>query len=223
MTQCIPGIIQYNRYSLYEIGKLSPTKPDTHTLATFKQLGILKFRGTRGGQNKRTWDLNDGVNLKNIQTLPQEIPTIVPICTLSPNTNPENPRTNHENENSSQHHDLTKIKCDSITVCKGQTYIKVCCINPRSVKNKSLALSDYISSNDYDIVAVTETWLGGSSDKSCIAELVPSGYKIKHVPRCGRGGGVAVVYKTSLDIQILTSTNDKVFTTFEHMECTVSI
>ena len=63
----------------------------------------------------------------------------------------------------------------------------------------------------------------GTPDKSCIAELVPSGYKIKHVPRCGRGGGIAVVYKTSLNIQLLTSTKDKVFTTFEHMECTVSI
>ena len=164
MVHCIPGIIQYNRGYLYGIGKLSPIKPDLHTLTILKQLEILKFRGTRGGRYKRTWDLNDGVNLQNIQTLPQEISTIVP--NLSSRTNPKN-------ENNSQPHDLKRIKCESFTVCKGQTYIKVCCINPRSVKNKSLALSDYISTNDYDIVAVTETWLGDPPTNLALLNLFP--------------------------------------------------
>lgn len=51
-----------------------------------------------------------------------------------------------------------------------------------SKKNKTLAFSDYIISNTFDIIAVTETWLGGPTDKVCISELVPSGYKITHVP-----------------------------------------
>jgi len=46
------------------------------------------------------------------------------------------------------------------------------------VKNKTFVLSDYVISNDFDIIAVTETWLGGPGDKACIAELVPSGYKM---------------------------------------------
>ena len=52
---------------------------------------------------------------------------------------------------------LMKIK--SVTIVKGQTNIKICSINPRSVKNKTLSLCDYIISTDFDIVALMKTWL----------------------------------------------------------------
>jgi len=57
----------------------------------------------------------------------------------------------------------------------------VALINPKSIKNKALSLSDYIVTQDFDIFALTETWLGTSVGKKCIAELVPSGYRKKHV------------------------------------------
>ena len=60
--------------------------------------------------------------------------------------------------------------------------LNVCSLNPRSVKNKTLALSDYVVSNDFDVVALTETWLGTTSDEACLSELVPTGYDIMHVP-----------------------------------------
>ena len=60
--------------------------------------------------------------------------------------------------------------------------LKVCSLNPRSVKTKANALSDYVVSNDFD-VALTETWLGTTCDTSCIRELVPTGYAILQVPR----------------------------------------
>jgi hypothetical protein len=66
--------------------------------------------------------------------------------------------------------------------------LQICCLNPRSTKNKALSVSDYIVTQDYDVVALTETWLGTSVDKKCIAELVPSGYSMKHVPRHGSKG-----------------------------------
>ncbi|XP_052761992.1 uncharacterized protein LOC128204630 [Mya arenaria] len=94
---------------------------------------------------------------------------------------------------------------------------------PRSVKNKTLAFSDYITSNDFDIVAVTETWLGGPGDKACIAELVPSGYKIDHVPRQGRGGGVAVIHKAPLKLSMLASSHNTNVTSFEYMDCNITI
>ena len=59
---------------------------------------------------------------------------------------------------------------------------KICCLNPKSIKNKAFSLNDYIVTQDYNIVALTETWLGTSVEKKCIAELVPSGYSMKQVP-----------------------------------------
>jgi len=72
-------------------------------------------------------------------------------------------------------------------------------------KHKTLALSDYIISNSFDIVALTETWLGSSVDKACIHELVPCGYQNKQVPRTGRrrGGGVALIYKSNVENRIV--------------------
>ena len=37
--------------------------------------------------------------------------------------------------------------------------IKACLLNARSFHNKTSAFSDFVSSNDLDIIGVTETWL----------------------------------------------------------------
>ena len=58
--------------------------------------------------------------------------------------------------------------------------------NSPSVKNKTLSLGDYVLTNDFGIVALTETWLGSTIDTTCIGELVPTGYIMKHNPRRGR-------------------------------------
>ena len=52
---------------------------------------------------------------------------------------------------------------------------------------------------------MTETWLGSSIDKACTSERLPSGYQFKHVPHseCRRGGGVALIFKVSLDVRII--------------------
>lgn len=103
---------------------------------------------------------------------------------------------------------LINIKCNPMTTASVQTsankYLQVCCLNPRSIKNKTLSISDYIISHDYDIVALTETWLGTSVDKKCIGEVVPSGYEIKHIPHPGRrqGGGVALLYKSAITVKV---------------------
>jgi len=89
---------------------------------------------------------------------------------------------------------LVRIKCNYVHV---QPSLQICCLNPRSTKNKALSLSDYIVTHDYDIVALTVTWLGTSVDKKCIVELVPSGYNMKHIPLHGsrKEGGVALLKK----------------------------
>lgn len=116
---------------------------------------------------------------------------------------------------------LVKIKCEPAGPTSVKNCLSICCLNARSVKNKTISLCDYIVSNDYDVVALTETWLGTSVDKKCVGELVPSGYTMKHVPRPGsrHGGGVAVLYKESISFKLLGSSKNTEYTHFEHMDC----
>ena len=228
MTSTMEGehISRIKRYSgcdLLTIGKGIIGKPNPRVITRLKQLHILQnkgnlfYRGSRGGKgtSRRLWDTNQGVNLNNLQTLPEQISTIITV-----------PSIDRQFEARSNCDNLMKIKYSTSNVVKGQTNVKVCCLNPRSVKNKTLAISDYIISNNLDLLAVTETWLGTTVDKTCISELVPSYYQIKHVPRSGRrGGGVALIYKNSIDIKIVESSRDtrSQFSNFEFMDCNVTI
>ena len=57
-----------------------------------------------------------------------------------------------------------EINCD-IVASKNECHdINVCSLNTRSVKNKTLSIADYITMHDYDIMCVTETWLGRFKD-----------------------------------------------------------
>ena len=86
-------------------------------------------------------------------------------------------------------------------------------------------MSDFLLSNNFDVVALTETWLGSVVDKTCLAELVPNGYLIKHTPRNNkkRVGGVALIYKEFITFSLISSTPDNDFTQFEHMDCQLKI
>ena len=75
-------------------------------------------------------------------------------------------------------------------------------INTRSVKNKVAEIRHYIVDNDADMLIITETWLS-SQDNVVVNRLVPDGYEIKHQARENRrGGGVAIVYKSSISVDI---------------------
>lgn len=235
------GFIQYNREQLLHCKKVQRKliRPDNDTLSILKSYNILKYRNARGGKlskcnldhkyglarggknlTARNWDTNQGINLDNIRTLPEAIQSV---------TSRDRPKNNEKISKkvlvSKMEMNLSKIKCESQTIVKGQKNIKICCINPRSLKNKTVAFCDFIISNELDVVAVTETWLGSSIDKACLGELLPDGYKIKHVPRpgVGRGGGVALIYRSMMNVKIVSSTSDKIFSTFEHIECNVCI
>ncbi len=96
-------------------------------------------------------------------------------------------------------------------------------INARSVKNKHIYLNDYISSHAFDIVAISETWLGTSDiDDTCINGLVPNGYNILRADRNDgrRGGGVALLYKQWLNIKC---SNKRQYKQFECLQCSVSL
>ncbi len=75
---------------------------------------------------------------------------------------------------------------------------KFALVNAQSVRNRSaLLLSDYIASNDLDIICITETWLT-QLDSVDVAVLEGENYTLSHVVReTGRGGGVGILFKSS--------------------------
>ena len=80
-------------------------------------------------------------------------------------------------------------------------------------------MCDFITENEVDICAITETWLRGDGrDEVVLAELVPSAYSIEHRPRSTRGGGVAVISRDSLAVNQQANTK---WTTFEYIDCQI--
>ena len=61
-------------------------------------------------------------------------------------------------------------------------------------------------------------------DKTCLGELVPKGYLIKHELRPKRRwGGIALIYKASITSSMVSSTHDYEFSQFEHIDCQFNI
>jgi hypothetical protein len=100
-----------------------------------------QFRGVPGTQTKE-------VHIYKLKSLLKEIPIITYFIAHNENLKSEK-YANLEN--------LVKISFDHVHMCRGETKIKVCSINLRSVKNKALSISDYIMTNYFHIVALTET------------------------------------------------------------------
>ena len=84
-------------------------------------------------------------------------------------------------------------------------FASICLINARSICNKSSSVHDLLATERIDILAVTETWLSPANDVDLI-DACPSGFSALHVPRPGnrRGGGVAALYRSSIQASKLT-------------------
>ena len=76
--------------------------------------------------------------------------------------------------------------------------------NLRSVRQKSAALSDLISSKQIDILVMTETWLSSCDTAACLADISHPGFSLFHCPRLsGRGGGVAFLVRETFKVEII--------------------
>ncbi len=75
-------------------------------------------------------------------------------------------------------------------------------LNTRSLTGKGTFLQDFISDNNCDMLMLTETWQA-SNDFVELNLLSPPGFSTLTKPRIGgRGGGLAVVYRQSLHIEL---------------------
>ena len=83
---------------------------------------------------------------------------------------------------------------------------------------KRCEISTFIKDTGVDLLFVTETWHSAQDDESKTVELAPSGFDVKSLPRQSRsrGGGIAIVYKSTLSSNITFKTNfDFTHTPFE--------
>ena len=92
--------------------------------------------------------------------------------------------------------------------------------NCRSIRSKTTKLLTHLSETNIDIALFQETWLK-KSDGAIIAEIKEYGYKTMMFsrPRKNWGGGVAIVYKSNLNIDRVP--NKIKYKSFEHIECII--
>ncbi|XP_051789513.1 uncharacterized protein LOC127529574 [Erpetoichthys calabaricus] len=84
--------------------------------------------------------------------------------------------------------------------CRRSNTLKIACLNARSIKNKVSELELYVAEHNYDIIAITETWLNNKDGDECNIE----GYTFFRKDRQNRkGGGVAVYAKQDLNVSLL--------------------
>jgi len=75
-------------------------------------------------------------------------------------------------------------------------------LNCRLMCNKYLSVKDYVVDKDFDIFAITETWLNpGDYNDFVIGSLIPNGYCFLHSAYEGRGGGVGFLFKSLLKVK----------------------
>ena len=74
--------------------------------------------------------------------------------------------------------------------------------NCQSACNKPDLIKDHINDHNIVILALTETWFRSEQNKHT-NDVTPRGFKLVHMPRKGRrGGGVALLYKSSLSASV---------------------
>ena len=107
----------------------------------------------------------------------------------------------------------------------------VASFNAQSVKGNDMAskrydISTFIKDNGLDLFFVTETWLSAQGDEAKTVELAPSGFDVKSFPRHSRsrGGGIAIVYESTLGSNITFKTNfDFTHTSFEVVQASITL
>lgn len=103
--------------------------------------------------------------------------------------------------------------------------LRLCHLNSQSAvkSGKPEAISDFILEQDLDVMFLTETWLSDSGHEATCKMLTPSGYCLKSCPRPSRGGGIAVVFRQSLEPHVtFRTTVPYEHSTFEVVEMVIT-
>ena len=193
----------------HAIHKLSKNRGMLHenVWTRIKGLGIqAHLRGKSKGQQKDKRAQTIATKMTVSSPSPSSIPVLIStvrkrILRISRGVNIENLKVPPRSNNS--------IHCN----------FHVCLWNAHSVRNKTTHITECVHERDIDIMFITETWLNAQDDV-VIGECTPPGYAFINAPRNAstRGGGIGVLYKSSLKLMMKKS--DLCFSTFEFAHIT---
>ena len=107
----------------------------------------------------------------------------------------------------------------------------VASFNAQSVKGNDMAckrceISTLPKDTCVNLFSDTETWLSAHGDEEKTVELAPSGFDDKSFTRQSRyrGGGIAIIYKSTLRSNITFKTNfDFTHTSFEVVQASITL
>ena len=88
--------------------------------------------------------------------------------------------------------------------------------------DKRTAVCEFIMDRQIDIMFIQETLFRQTGDEGKCADLAPLGYSVPSLPRSTRGGGLAVVYRSTL-YQKLSFVTEFKFAHFELVQLTWSM
>ena len=201
--------ISYSKDLLLSINTKA-TMPSADLLNHLSYLGVNKhipkkgYRGKRAGRRKQR---AIGVTKKN-PLFPLQV---YRPRSISVNCSQASWNTYALHKRGVNAKNLTKIRCVDRPID-----LKIGLLNIQSCRNKVSKLQELILEEHLDILFLTETWLKEAGDEHIIADLTPSGFSMRSFPRKGkRGGGVAVIFRSSLSTAVAT---EYVATTHETFE-----
>ena len=154
---------------------------------------------------------NTFVNLQNSSSISSDLTSV-----LSDSSNSSPSQLQNLSRLSS---DLSSVSTDSSDSSLGHSgpsngstsNFLLCCLNARSLRNKSAAFIDLLLENKADLFDVNDTWLT-HNDTSALAELFVLGYKLLHCPRSNlRGGGAALFFRDCLGVTGVNSSEESSF------------
>jgi len=96
-------------------------------------------------------------------------------------------------------------------------HMSMCLLNSHSINSKVLFIKDYVVDYQIDILGITETWTKSDGESNRVVnELSPRGYSFIHELRKKRsGGGIGLLYNTSLEIERVDCNS---YASFEYLE-----
>ena len=86
-----------------------------------------------------------------------------------------------------------------------------------------MAVADYVISQDIDVLALTEKWLGADTDQLNINELIPVGCEFNHIPHKVADRVRVISHKSGLAVTVSKSETMEIYTHFENMDYTINI
>jgi len=93
--------------------------------------------------------------------------------------------------------------------------VRIGSLNVRSARRKAPLIHNVIVDHSLDVLVVVETWFSVDMPPAIVDDIAPPGFSAVHFMRGSRGGGVSVIYRSSLSASALSTSISSA--TFESM------